>query len=164
MIAAQRGFLNSVLLFLENGAEIRHRNNMNLNALDLAITHNNYDVAHHFYSKNMLPLKDLNEYLDLSKELKVALFNLPLFYEVLSNKINPKSIPKFNLSGSQKKSLEGKIPDPDETWPDFFKRILKFRLYQPPMVNKNSVPLEKRKTTYVRTQTKLLEIEFDRTS
>ena len=56
------------------------------------------------------------------------------------------------------------IPDPDETWSDFFKRLLNFKLYKPPMVHKDSIPLEKKTSFYMKVQTKLLEIEYDKTS
>lgn len=56
------------------------------------------------------------------------------------------------------------MPDPNETWHQFFNRIMKFEIYQPPLVQKEQVPLEKRNSLYVRMQTKLLEIEYDKTS
>lgn len=41
---------------------------------------------------------------------------------------------------------------------------MKFEIYQPPLVEKDSIPLEKRNSLYLKMQTKLLEIEFDKTS
>jgi hypothetical protein len=41
---------------------------------------------------------------------------------------------------------------------------MKFELYQPPMVNKTEVPPEQKNTLYMKAQTKLLEIEFDKKS
>ena len=60
--------------------------------------------------------------------------------------------------------MEGKIPNPDETWGDFFKRMLKFELYQPPMVDKKQVPYHKRANFFMKMQTKLLEMEYDKES
>jgi hypothetical protein len=41
---------------------------------------------------------------------------------------------------------------------------MNFELYQPPMVSKETVPMEQRTTLYMKTQTKLLEIEYDKKS
>jgi hypothetical protein len=41
---------------------------------------------------------------------------------------------------------------------------MKFKIYQPPLVEKDSIPIEKRNSVYVRMQTKLLEIEYNKTS
>lgn len=41
---------------------------------------------------------------------------------------------------------------------------MKFEIYQPPLVEKDQIPLEKRNSLYLRMQTKLLEIEYDKTS
>ncbi len=41
---------------------------------------------------------------------------------------------------------------------------MKFEIYKPPLVEKDSISLEKRNSLYIKMQTKLLEIEFDKTS
>ena len=58
--------------------------------------------------------------------------------------------------------MKDQIPDPDEKWSDFFKRVLKFEIYQPPLVDKSTVPFEKRNTLYMKAQTKLIELEFNK--
>ncbi len=60
--------------------------------------------------------------------------------------------------------LKDKIPDPNETWSNFFKRVVNFELYQPPLVHKDTVTIDKRTGFWMRTQTKLLEIEYDKES
>jgi hypothetical protein len=57
-----------------------------------------------------------------------------------------------------------KIPDPHETWQNFYNRIMKFELYRPPLVNKESVPEDKRNNLFMKIQTRLLEIEYDKKS
>ena len=52
----------------------------------------------------------------------------------------------------------GKLPDPNESWSDFFKRLWKLELYLPPMIDKNLV--HDRNSLYMRTQTKLIEDEY----
>jgi hypothetical protein len=56
--------------------------------------------------------------------------------------------------------FEGKIPDPDETWSNFFKRMMNFEITKPPLVDIETVPVIKRKSTYMKIQSKLLEIEY----
>jgi hypothetical protein len=41
---------------------------------------------------------------------------------------------------------------------------MKFELYKPPLVKKDSIPEDKRNNIYTRIQTKLLEIEYDKKS
>jgi hypothetical protein len=53
--------------------------------------------------------------------------------------------------------FEGKLPDPDESWNDFFKRICNFELHNPPLVNEENVPSHKRTSIFMKLQTKLLE-------
>ena len=41
---------------------------------------------------------------------------------------------------------------------------MKFELYKPPLVKKDSIPEDKRNNLFMRVQTKLLEIEYDKKS
>lgn len=56
------------------------------------------------------------------------------------------------------------LPDPEEPWSHFFKRLLNFGLHKPPLVQKNSLPLEKKNTVYMKVQTKILESEYNNKS
>jgi hypothetical protein len=42
--------------------------------------------------------------------------------------------------------------------------MMKFELYQPPMVEKSEIPVDERNTFYVRVQSKLYEIEHGKKS
>lgn len=163
IIAAKRNWKSIVTFLIEKGADLKHVNNLNLNALDYAVIHGNYEIAFLLKNKNEVELKVMDTYIDLNKEMQVPCFNIPLFYQTLSDNIEPSLVPSFHLTNEEKQNLEGKIPDPNETWANFFRRCVKFELYQPPLVDKNSVPLEKRQSMFVRMQTKLLEMEFNKT-
>ena len=52
IIAAKRNQKNIFNFLLQNGAEINHRNNLNLNALDYAIIHGNYEIAYNLKHNN----------------------------------------------------------------------------------------------------------------
>jgi hypothetical protein len=41
---------------------------------------------------------------------------------------------------------------------------MKFELYRPPLVQRDSIPEEKRNNLFMKIQTKLLEIEYDKKS
>ena len=75
---------------------------------------------------------------------------------------DPNTTPSFRVSFNSNNNFDGKVPDPNETWQEFWQRIMKFRLYKPPMIEKDQVPLEKRQSVYMRMQSKLLEIEYDK--
>jgi hypothetical protein len=70
----------------------------------------------------------------------------------------------FNLFILNLKDFINKIPDPNETWKNLFARVMKFELYKPPLVEKQSIPEEKRNNLFMKMQTKLLEIEYDKKS
>lgn len=162
MIAAKHNKKALVMFLIENGADLEYRNKLGLNALDYSIIHGNYDIAYETMNKmGKKDLKPLDDYIRLNFEMKVPRFNIPLFYQCLVDSIEPTKTPPLNLTYQSSKNFEGKIPDPNETWGDFFKRLARFELYKPPMVDKDSVPLEKRNSKFVRMQTKLLEMEYN---
>ncbi len=150
---------------LEKGADISHRNNLNLNALDYSVIYACYEIAYLYKNKQPdLKLKSLDEYINFNRTLKLPCFNIPLFYSCLCENKEPKDVPSYNLSNDERNKFEGKIPDPNETWTQFFQRVMKFELYQPPLIEKEKVPHDKRYSMFVRMQTKLLEMEFDKRS
>ena len=51
-----------------------------------------------------------------------------------------------------------KIPDPNETWGHFFKRLVNFELYNPPLVDKRNV--SQMNSMYMNAQMKLMESEY----
>jgi ankyrin repeat protein len=165
IIAAKRNQKNIFNFLLQNGAEINHRNNLNLNALDYAIIHGNYEIAYNLKHNNKdLNLKSLDEYIQLNRQMQVPCFNIPVFYQSLLDDVEPTHTPSFVLTNEERKNMEGKIPDPNETWGDFFKRMLKFELYKPPMIDKKDVAFKDRSTFYMTVQTKLLEMEYNKES
>lgn len=105
-------------------------------------------------------MKPQDEYLNIMQNEKSPLFNFPLFYSTLENKVDPEQVPLFNLAKDVEKRFEGLIPNPDETWSQLFKRILKFEIQKPPLVDRDSVPIIKRSSTYMKMQSKLMEYEY----
>ena len=66
---------------------------------------------------------------------------MDLLYECLEKKVPLEEAPSFrnvNVRNRQKE-FEGKVPDPNETWGQFIKRMGRFELYQPPLVDKEEV-------------------------
>lgn len=165
IIAAKRNMKSVVNYLLENSADAKLGNNLSLNALDYAVIHGNYEIAYNIISKHSeIKLQSLDSYIESNTKMKVPSFNIPLFYQNLNDNVEPAKTPSFALSNDERNKLEGKLPDPNETWGDFFRRVLKFELYRPPLVEKKSIPLDKRNSLFVRMQTKLLEIEYNKES
>ena len=172
MIAAKRNNYETFLLLLENGANHELKNDINLTAFDYSVLYCNYKISFYFKEKlNCIP-KEIDFYLEQANKIHTPLFNIQLYLESLNNNLPMDTAPVFKLSPQQNRGkifylfldFANKLPDPNETWHDFFQRIMKFEIYQPPMVEKESIPLEKRSTPYMRLQTKLLEIEYNKTS
>ena len=136
--------------------KINTNSNMNL---DNKIEKNyKYDKNHiyqnYFYNNNF----DINYFLNLQKTNKYPLFNMPLFYKSLCKRIPPKDCDSFAPERKRTKDLMTKIPDPNETWGHFFKRLFTMELYNPPLVDKRNV--SQMNSLYMSTQMKLIENEY----
>ena len=100
----------------------------------------------------------LEKYLGIQEYLLYPLFNLPLFFNSLKQKINPENCPSFSAERKKTKDLLTKIPDPNETWGNFLKRLTRFELYNPPFVNKDTVSISN--SLYMKTQMKMISMEY----
>jgi len=160
MISAMRNRLSIFNLLLDKGALFNYYNKNRLNCLDIAILFGYYEIAYNIFILGSLELKPLEEYVKLSTELKTPLFNMTLFYSTLENKVLPKNAPIFSAPREMETKYIGKIPDPNESWTSFLKRVGTFQLANPPLVNVEDVALEKRKTLFVRSQTKFIENQY----
>ena len=83
---------------------------------------------------------------------------MPLFYDSLCRKTPPEKCASFAAERKKTKELLTKIPDPNETWGHFFKRLANLELYNPPLVDKRNV--SQMNSLYMNAQMKLLEKEY----
>ena len=97
-------------------------------------------------------------FLTLQSENKCPLFNMPLFFRCLCNKTPPEKCPSFAPEKKKTLDLTTKIPDPNESWGHFFKRVANMELYNPPVVDKKNVSVMN--SMYMNAQMKLLENEY----
>ena len=119
---------------------------------------NDYDInqvyQHYFFNNNF----EYDEFLQLQESNKYPLFNMPLFFRCLCEKIPPDKCPSFAPERKKTKDLQTKIPDPNETWGHFFKRLANMELYNPPLVDKKNV--SQMNSLYMNAQMKLIENEY----
>ena len=160
IIASKFNFINIIDLLLSHNCDTKFINAYGLSALDMAIIRGNYATCLHLMDKGGLSItKTLENYQAWNHDLKFPLFNLELFYTCLMNKVPLDKVPSFaNVGGTRRKQFEGKVPDPNETWGDFVKRLAKLELYQPPLVDADKV--EKKDTLYMKMQSGLCEMEY----
>ena len=161
ILACKFNYINIVKILLEQeNINIKQENNDNLNCLDMSIIRGNYEISIYLIENTILqPLKSLEEYKELNIRLQYPLFNIENFYNHLINKIPYNEIPSFALPKKRSSQFIGKVPDPNESWSNFIKRISKFELYQPPLVDAKSVNLSN--SIYMKIQSKLCESEYD---
>ena len=100
----------------------------------------------------------LEKYLGIQEYLSYPVFNMPLFYKSLKQKINPENCPSFAADKKRTNELLTKLPDPNETWGNFIKRLIRLELYNPPMIDKNKV--SKSNSLYMKTQMKMISMEY----
>ncbi len=160
-LASKFNYLELIKILLNNkNCNINSLNNIGLNALDIAIIRGNYEVCLYLIENTTLKIeKNLESYKILNQQLESPLFNLDLFYQSLINKIPIDKIKNFSLPKKRQHQFDNKVPDPNESWKDFLKRMIKFELYQPPLIEKEKIGFTN--SLYMKMQSKLIESEYD---
>ena len=186
-IACKFNYIEFVYILLKNDkqkCEILRKNNEGLNELEVAFLRGNYEVCYYLLylfkeekeniineEENQLNQKNryyqyfndeinfsLEKYLGIQEYLSYPIFNLPLFYESLKQGITPEKCPDFSPEKKKTKDLLSKVPDPNETWSNFMKRLVNMELYKPPLVDKNKI--NKTNSLYMKTQMKIISSEY----
>ena len=122
----------------DNNINKYENNNGNENILKLKVKEDGENKKNKIIEENqyMKFFNDINfsleKYLGIQEYLLYPLFNLPLFFNSLKKKINPEQCPSFSAERKKTKDLLTKIPDPNETWSNFLKRLTRFELWRFP--------------------------------
>ena len=114
----------------------------------------NHPYQKFFFDDNF----NIDKYISIQASEQFPLFNMKLFYTSLCHKIPPEKCYSFAPEKRRTKDLLTKIPDPNETWGHFFKRLINLELYNPPLVDKRNI--SHMNSLYMNTQMKLLENEY----
>lgn len=150
-----------ILLTSSNNCDISVTQCNDLNALDIAILRGNYDVAYYLKATcSFRAVKPLEEYKEVYERMNFPMFDLEKFYAALMKDTPPELTGKFEVCRDVRKEFEGKVPDPNETWGQFFRRIGKMELYQPPLVEETTVDEETKGRLYMKIQGMLCEMEY----
>ena len=143
---------------IDNYNEINMNMNIEPHKSEDNANNNNFDINQiyqkYFFNNNF----DIDYYLALQESNIYPLFNMHLFYRSLCRRIPPEKCESFAPERKRTKELLTKIPDPNETWGHFFKRIANLELYNPPLVDKKNV--SQMNSMYMNTQMKLIENEY----
>ena len=152
-----------IVKILLNQKEINfEKENLNkLNCLDISILEGNYEICYYLITNTTLKIDEnsYEKYFEMNKDLKYPIFDMNLFYNCLKEKIPPNECPSFAIKNKKQKEFEGKVPDPNESWSDFIKRLIRLELYQPPLVESNKV--DNMNSLYMKFQTSLCEREYN---
>ena len=176
-IACKFNYIEFVYILLNNKkqkCEILRKNNEGLNEFEVAFLRGNYEVCYYLlylYKEEEIQLNNtyytffndeinfsLEKYLGIQEYLSYPVFNLPLFYQSLKQGITPEKCPDFSAEKKKMKDLSNKIPDPNESWADFTKRLVKLELYNPPLVDKTKI--NRANSLYMKMQMDLLSKEY----
>ena len=146
-------------LYKDNNFEIKENisEDTQLKIEEIKLEQNNKD------NKYLLFFKDeknfiIEKYLGIQEYLSYPIFNLHLFHQALKQKIDPEKCPDFSGEKKKRKELSNKIPDPNESWKNFMKRLVRMQLYNPPLVDKNKI--NKSNSLYMKTQMKMISMEY----
>ena len=132
-------------------------NVINEEEIQLNLNHLNQKNRYYQYFNDEINFS-LEKYLGIQEYLSYPIFNLPLFYESLKQGITPEKCPDFSPEKRKTKELLNKVPDPNETWSNFMKRLVNMELYKPPLVDKNKI--NKTNSLYMKTQMKIISSEY----
>ena len=148
------------ILLNQKEIDFSKENYTKLNCLDIAILEGNYEICYYILNHTSLEIKKKKKkYISMNMQLNYPLFDINLFYDCLKKNLPPEKCPSFAIKNKKKKEFEGKVPDPNESWSDFFKRMMRLELYQPPLVDKNKV--DNMNSLYMKFQTSLCEREYN---
>ena len=151
---SQKGNINNNLLIITENKIMENKEEKK----DI-IKENNDNIKENEYSKFFNDMNFcLEKYLGIQEYLSYPIFNIPLFYESLKEKIIPGENPSFEVERKKAKELLTKIPDPNESWGNFMKRLANFELYNPPLIDKNT--FRKTNSLYMNTQMKIISMEY----
>ena len=157
-------FIYYILYLYEDKTNtINEEENINEDVLNINSIIKNKNKNNNKENKYLLFFNDeknfiLEKYLGMQEYLSFPIFNLQLFYNSLKQKINPEKCPDFSPEKNKIKNLINKVPDPNETWKNFMKRLIKMELYNPPLVDKNKI--SKTNSLYMKTQMKIISMEY----
>ena len=181
-IACKFNYPQFVHILLNNEkqkCEILRKNNDGLNEFEVAFLRGNYEICYYllylYEEKNDIAQENdkinkyliffndennfiLEKYLGMQEYLSFPIFNLTLFYQSLKQKIIPEQCPDYSAEKKKMKDLSNKIPDPNESWADFTKRLVKLELYNPPLVDKTKI--NRANSLYMKMQMDLLSKEY----
>ena len=146
-------------LYKDNNFEIKENisEDTQLKIEEIKLEQNNKDNKYLLFfndEKNFI----IEKYLGIQEYLSYPIFNLHLFHQALKQKIDPEKCPDFSGEKKKRKELSNKIPDPNESWKNFMKRLVRMELYNPPLVDKNKI--NKSNSLYMKTQMKMISMEY----
>ena len=147
---------NNDIVYINKNKGKKDKNEINESSSNSSAS--TYDINQvyqkYFYNTDF----EYDYFLTLQAQNKYPLFNMPLFFKCLCNKTLPSECPSFAAPHKKTEDLLTKIPDPNETWGHFFKRVATMDLYNPPLVDKKNVSVMN--SMYMNTQMKLMENEY----
>lgn len=127
--------------------------------LDISILSCSYRCAYYLYNEKGCLKKETQFYIDSNFRSD---FNVESFISCIENKVERSNTPSFYTSIRYKDKIDGKLPDPNESWKSFINRLAKFQLYQPPLVKEETVNPQQKQSLYVKMQSGLLNIEYNK--
>lgn len=128
-----------------------------INILDQSIIYCSYRCA--LFLLSFYNVKNNDFYIERNKRKD---YNIELFIDCLSKKIERSKTPSFYKPSTPKQALDGKLPDPNESWKSFLGRLYNFKLYQPPLVKKETLTEKEKKSFYVKFQAKFLKMQYNK--
>ena len=148
-------------ILIENKCNLLIENSYGMTAFDYSIVMGNYNISLMFMEKHNFKLeKSVDDYIRLNNLVDGPRFKMELFIDNLKNQVPVGKTPSFE--NDRKKRLlynSGKVPDPNESWADFFKRVKEFNISNPPMVDPDTVDKTKLNGIFMKMQSKLVEYE-----
>jgi hypothetical protein len=156
-LCCERDNIYILQALVEKLGEDKSCNDKSCNILDQSIIYCSYRCALYLLAFFNLKAIDFYTVRNLKKD-----YDIELFIDCLSKKVERSKTPSFYKSSTHKQTLDGKLPDPNESWKSFLGRLYNFKLYQPPLVKKETLTEKEKKSFYVKMQAKFLKMEYNK--
>lgn len=155
MWASARGHSDCIEILLNFGATIDQRGPYEMTAIDYAVLYGRYEQVWQLLSKGAICTKTVDEFSAIREASETLWVDFQGILMSIDCKIPADVAPPFTVPPKvEVAKLEDPVADPDESWKDWFNRVIDFE--EPPRVERESLPASKQPQNKISGKVKIL--------
>ena len=139
MWSAARGHVECCKFLLDFGVNPDQVGPFDMTAIDFAILYGWYNTAYFLYSYGIRPTKSTEEFEEIRQKKGTLWVDFSGLLISLEKMVPPEESFCFTIPPEEPEELLiDPVPDPNETWKSWFRRVLEFE--EPPLVERSVIP------------------------